>query len=350
MEAVVQGDSAVEVADLVKTYPKAEGNAVDGVSFTIRRGEIFGLLGPNGAGKTTIVGVLTTAVRPSSGTVRIAGVDITDALRVKPRIAVLPQINNLDRSLKAREVLTYHAAYHGVPKAEREARADRLLGELGLAERANEKVPRYSGGMAQRLMLARALMHDPEVLFLDEPTNNLDPQSRHFLWDRIRELNARGVTIVLTTHDMHEAEQLCDRVAVVDHGKVLVLDTPDELKKIIPGGGLLELHAALPGGAAPAVTDAAEGADDAALAEGPAADLLRRLRTLGAKQVEPLATDGDGASGTARFRLFSDDAAALLPAVIQAVAEEGAQVRDLRLLSPSLEDVFIHLTGRNLRP
>ncbi|MFF7995596.1 ABC transporter ATP-binding protein [Kitasatospora xanthocidica] len=338
----------MEVEDLVKTYPKAEGNAVDGVSFTIRRGEIFGLLGPNGAGKTTIVGVLTTAVRPTSGAVRIAGVDVADSLRVKPRIAVMPQINNLDRSLKAREVLTFHAAYHGVPKAEREARADRLLTELGLAERANEKVPRYSGGMAQRLMLARALMHDPEVLFLDEPTNNLDPQSRHFLWDRIRELNARGVTIVLTTHDMNEAEQLCDRVAVVDHGKVLVLDSPDELKKIIPGGGLLELHATLPDGSVAA--PAAEAAEGTAEAEGAAADLLRRLRTLGAKQVEPLASDGDGQPGTARFRLFSDDAGALVPAVIQAVGEEGAQVRDLRLSSPSLEDVFIHLTGRNLRP
>jgi ABC-2 type transport system ATP-binding protein len=345
----VQGESAVEVQDLVKTYPKAEGNAVDGVSFTIRRGEIFGLLGPNGAGKTTLVGVLTTAVQPSSGAVRIAGADIADALRVKPRIAVLPQTNNLDRSLKAREVLTYHAAYHGVPKAEREARADRLLAELGLADRAKDKVPRYSGGMAQRLMLARALMHDPDVLFLDEPTNNLDPQSRHFLWDRIRELNERGVTIVLTTHDMNEAEQLCDRVAVVDHGKVLVLDTPDELKKIIPGGGLLELHAALPGGA-PAATDAAADGADPALAEGPAADLLRRLRALDAKQVEPLAADGEGESGIARFRLFSDDAGALVPAVIEAVAQEGAQVRDLRLSTPSLEDVFIHLTGRNLRP
>lgn len=258
--------SAVTVENLVKAYPKAAGNAVDGVSFAIRRGEIFGLLGPNGAGKTTIVGILTTTVRATSGTVRVAGVDVSRPLLVKPRIAVLPQINNLDRSLRAREVLTFHAAYHGLPRATREARADRLLAEFGLADRARDKVNHYSGGMVQRLMLARALMHEPEVLFLDEPTNNLDPQSRRFLYERIRELNARGVTVVLTTHDMTEAEALCDRIAIIDHGRVLVLDTPEELKKLVPGGDLVEVGA-----------------------------------------------------------------------------------RDSRLSVPSLEDVFIHLTGRNLR-
>jgi ABC-2 type transport system ATP-binding protein len=226
--------TAVMVEDLVKSYPKASGNAVDGVSFTIGRGEVFGMLGPNGAGKTTIIGILTTTVRATGGTARVAGVDVSRPLLVKPRIAVLPQLNNLDRSLRAREVLTFHAAYHGVPRAAREERADRLLAEFGLADRAKERVHHYSGGMAQRLMLARALMHEPEVLFLDEPTNNLDPQSRRFLWQRVRELNARGVTVVLTTHDMNEAESLCDRVAIVDHGKVLVLDTPAELKKIVP--------------------------------------------------------------------------------------------------------------------
>jgi ABC-2 type transport system ATP-binding protein len=232
--------AAVIVQNIVKRYPKAAGNAVDGVSFAIRRGEIFGLLGPNGAGKTTIIGILTTAVRATAGTARVAGIDVTRPLLVKPRIAVLPQINNLDRSLRAREVLTFHAAYHGVPRAVREARADRLLAEFGLAGRARDRVNNYSGGMAQRLMLARALMHDPEVLFLDEPTNNLDPQSRHFMYERIRELNARGVTVVLTTHDMAEAESLCDRIAIVDHGKVLVLDTPGELKKIVPDRDPLE--------------------------------------------------------------------------------------------------------------
>ena len=197
---------AIEVRDLVKRYQKSKTNAVDGVSFQVRRGEIFGLLGPNGAGKTTTIGVLITSVIPTSGSCAVMGIDVAgDPLSVKQRIAVVPQQSNLDRSLRVREILTFHAAYHSVGRKEREERADKLLGELGLADRKNEKVNRFSGGMAQRLMIARALMHLPDVLFPDEPTNNLDPQSRLFLWDRIRELNDQGLTILLTTHDMDEA-------------------------------------------------------------------------------------------------------------------------------------------------
>jgi ABC-2 type transport system ATP-binding protein len=200
---------AIEVRNLVKRYAKAKTNAVDDVSFAVRRGEIFGLLGPNGAGKTTTIGILTTAILPTQGAASIMNVDVAyDPIGVKQRIAVVPQQSNLDRSLKVREILTFHAAYHGVPKKARELLADRLLDELGLGDRKNEKVNRYSGGMAQRLMIARALMHEPDVLFLDEPTNNLDPQSRLFLWERIREMNARGLTILLTTHDMEEADKL----------------------------------------------------------------------------------------------------------------------------------------------
>src|SRR5581483_5503356 len=171
---------------------------------------------------------------------------VRDPIGIKQRIAVVPQQSNLDRSLKVREILTFHAAYHGVPRKTRETLADRLLGELGLGERKNEKVNRYSGGMAQRLMIARALMHKPDVLFLDEPTNNLDPQSRLFLWERIQELNASGITIRLTTHDMDEADKLCNRIAIMDHGKILVNDTPAQLKKMIPGGTALEVRAWAP--------------------------------------------------------------------------------------------------------
>ena len=236
-ETPTNGELTIEVRNLVKRYPKASVNAVDDISFSVRRGEIFGLLGPNGAGKTTTIGVLTTGIVPSSGTARITGIDVArDPMSVKQRIAVVPQQSNLDRSLRAREILTYHASYHGVPRAERNARADALLEELGLGGRGRDMVRRYSGGMAQRLMLARALMHSPEVLVLDEPTNSLDPQSRLFLWDRIRSLHDQGVTILLTTHDMDEADQLCERIAIMDHGKVLVLDTPTELKKVVPGG------------------------------------------------------------------------------------------------------------------
>ena len=226
---------AISVHQLVKRYPKAKVNAVDGVSFDVACGEIFGLLGPNGAGKTTTIGVLTTAIAPTSGSASIMSVDVArDPIGVKRRIAVVPQQSNLDRSLKVREILTFHGAYHGVPRKTREALADSLLDELGLGQRKNEKVTRYSGGMAQRLMIARALMHEPDVLFLDEPTNNLDPQSRLFLWERIRSMNARGLTILLTTHDMDEADRLCHRIAVMDHGKILVDDTPAGLKKLVP--------------------------------------------------------------------------------------------------------------------
>ena len=229
--------TAIAVTNLVKRYTKSKTNAVDGVSFEVSRGEIFGLLGPNGAGKTTTIGVLTTAIIPTEGSTSIMGIDVAaNPIEVKQRIAVVPQQSNLDRSLKVREILTFHGAYHGVPRKHREALADKLLGELGLGERKNEKVNRYSGGMAQRLMIARALMHEPDVLFLDEPTNNLDPQSRLFLWERIRELNASGITILLTTHDMDEADRLCDRIAIMDHGKILVNDTSAGLKKLIPGG------------------------------------------------------------------------------------------------------------------
>src|SRR5271165_3487841 len=238
---------AIDVHNLVKQYPKSKTNAVDGASFSVRKGEVFGLLGPNGAGKTTTIGVLITSVIPTSGRATILGHDVTkDPIATKQLIAIVPQTSNLDRSLRAKDILTYHAAYHGVPRRERQARAKSLLTEMGLADRANDKISRYSGGMAQRMMIARALMHSPEVLFLDEPTNNLDPQSRLFLWDRIRELNQRGLTILLTTHDMDEADRLCERIAVMDCGKILVDDTPAALKKIIPGGTALEVRIRIP--------------------------------------------------------------------------------------------------------
>src|SRR5436305_1536994 len=240
-------EGAIEVRNLVKRYPKAVVNAVDNISFTVGGGEIFGLLGPNGAGKTTTIGVLTTNVRPTSGSAYIMGINVAaDPTSVKQRIAVVPQQSNLDRSLRAREILTFHASYHGLPRAEREARANALLNELGLGDRGKDMVLRYSGGMAQRLMLARALMHSPDILFLDEPTNSLDPQSRLFLWDRIRALNAQGTTVLLTTHDMEEADQLCERIAIMDYGKILVFDTSAELKKLIPGGTRLELRVRIP--------------------------------------------------------------------------------------------------------
>jgi len=344
MGTIPEQDIAIEVENLVKRYPKAKVNAVDGISFSVQRGEIFGLLGPNGAGKTTTIGILTTNVLPTSGTARIAGVDVVaDPMSVKQRIAVVPQQSNLDRSLRAREILTFHASYHGVPRTEREARADELLKELGLGERAKDTVGRYSGGMAQRLMLARALMHSPDVIFLDEPTNSLDPQSRLFLWDRIRSLNAQGVTILLTTHDMEEADQLCERIAIMDYGKILVLDTSPELKKLIPGGTRLDLRVRVP---------ELVSIGDSQTRASSKARLLEALRTLpGAIKVEEVATPQgeESQQGTTLFRLYAEDAGSLVVGATQAVAEAQAELRDMHLERPSLEDVFIYLTGRNLR-
>ena len=320
---------AIEVTDLIKRYPKSKGNAVDGVSFQVSRGEIFGLLGPNGAGKTTTIGVLTTAIVPTSGKTSIMGVDVAgDPIEVKRRIAVVPQQSNLDRSLRVREILTFHAAYHGVPRKQRETLADKLLNDLGLGERKHEKVNRYSGGMAQRLMIARALMHNPDVLFLDEPTNNLDPQSRLFLWERIGELNAAGITILLTTHDMDEADKLCHRIAVMDHGKILVNDTSPGLKKLIPGGTVLEVRANVPPDA-----------------RGQIETVLGGLP--GVSKVDLTAEEAEPTQVT--FRLYADAASTLIGAAAQAIFSGGAEVRDLSVKQPTLEEVFIFLTGRHLR-
>jgi ABC-2 type transport system ATP-binding protein len=337
---------SIDVQNLVKRYPRASVNAVDDISFAVRRGEIFGLLGPNGAGKTTTIGVLTTGTRPTSGSARIMGIDVTaDPMSVKQRIAVVPQQSNLDRSLRAREILTFHASYHGISRSERNARADEILKELGLGDRGKDKVGRYSGGMAQRLMLARALMHSPDVLFLDEPTNSLDPQSRLFLWDRIRTLNRQGVTALLTTHNIEEADQLCERIAIMDHGKILVLDTPDELKRIIPGGTRLELRLRIP-------ELVASGTGALPRESTVKTQLLDRLRSMpGVAKVDEVAVedDQDGQQGITLFRLYAEDASALVVQATQAAVEANVELRDLHIARPSLEDVFIYLTGRNLR-
>lgn len=326
---------AISVRGLVKRYSKAKVNAVDGVSFDVRRGEIFGLLGPNGAGKTTTIGVLTTAILPTGGSASIMSTDVSrDPISVKQVIAVVPQQSNLDRSLRVREILTFHAAYHGVARKTREALADKLLDELGLGERKNEKVNRYSGGMAQRLMIARALMHEPGVLFLDEPTNNLDPQSRLFLWERIHDMHSRGLTILLTTHDMDEADKLCERIAIMDHGKILVNDTPAQLKKLIPGGTVLEVRAV-----APVDNGTVRNAVKAALTNLPAVTKVEE-------------DSGDAANsedGSMNFRIYGEAANTLIGPAAQAVFAAGGQVRDLSVKLPSLEEVFIFLTGRHLR-
>ncbi len=352
------GEPAVEVHELVKRYPKSPGNAVDGLSFTVGRGEVFGLLGPNGAGKTTTVGVLTTRVLPTSGSARVAGLDvIADAVAVRSRLAVVPQRVNLDRSLSVRDNLIYHAAYHGVGRAERKRRADAMLERMGLADKPKALIDTLSGGQNQRLMIARGLMHRPEVLFLDEPSTGLDPQARLFVHDQVRELKNEGVTIVLTTHDMDEAEKLSDRVGVVDHGRLLTLDTPAGLIRSLPGSGTVEVTV-VPGhsgvdalvaalGELPGVARVEPVAPPGAGAPGPAGALPAWPGAPGGAAVPPAPAT---TAGGVRLRLYVDaDPATLLGPVVTLLGARDAQVSDLSLGEPSLEDVFISLTGRELR-
>ncbi len=305
------------VSDLHKRYRPGAPEAVAGVSFEVSEGEIFGLLGPNGAGKTTTIGAMTTRVRPTSGQVTIDGFDVVrDAVAVKQRIAMVPQRPNLDRALTAIEVLTFHAAYFGFGRQQRRARAMELLSLLGLEGREDEEINTYSGGMAQRLMIARALMHDPRMLFLDEPTTGLDPQSRLFLWDRVADLRARGVTLLLTTHDMAEADLLCDRIAIVDHGEVIALDTPRGLRNLLPGDRGLEIG--VTGDADPATV----------------------FQRFGEVEVADATDDGRN------VRIYATNPLAELVAAADAA---GLRVEGVRRIEGTLEDVFVHLTGRDLR-
>ncbi len=329
---------AAEVVDLVKRYPKAAVNAVDGVSFGVAAGEVFGLLGPNGAGKTTTVGMLTTRVRPTAGTARVGGVDVVrDPVGARQQVAVVPQRSNLDRSISIRDNLIFHAAYHGVPARERERRADELLDQFGLLDRAGDKPDFFSGGQSQRVMIARALMHAPRVLFLDEPTTGLDPAARLFVWDRLRELRDSDVTLVLTTHDMDEAALLAGRVGIMDHGRLLALDTPEALISSLEGEGTLELAADRP----------ADGAVVDALAALRGVDRVERVQAQAENGVE-----GSPAPETEplRVRLYlTGDAALLVAPAADVLAEHGLSLEHVQLGTPTLEDVFIDLTGRTLR-
>src|ERR1700723_448523 len=250
--------------------PKPEVVALNGISLDIHSGEIFCLLGPNGAGKSTTVGVLTTRVKPTAGQAWIGEHDVwKEQSAVKRLIGVVAQRPNLDFSLTAREILAFHGAYFGLSSHERNNRAASLLERFKLTDRADQIVRGFSGGMMQRLSIARAMMHDPQVLFLDEPSAGLDPQTRILLWEIIREYHQAGRTVLLTTHNMEEADALCARLAIVDHGHVIAVGTPGALKATIPGGFVLRLRFG-----------------------NQTADLLRRLQSL-AGVLEVRSTDGN---------------------------------------------------------
>jgi ABC-2 type transport system ATP-binding protein len=292
--------------------------ALDSLDLDIGAGEFFGLLGPNGAGKTTAIGILTTRVLPTAGKATVAGADVVnDSVRVRQTIGVVPQRPNGDLSLNVLENLQFHAAYFGIPFDVATKRAYELLERLGLAEKAAAKLSELSGGQQQRLMIVRALMHEPDIIFLDEPTVGLDPQARLDLWDILRDLHDRGRTIVMTTHYMDEADRLCDRLAIIDRGKLLALDTPRALKARAPGGTLIEI---VVDGDAIAAAEIAETID-------------------GVSHVE--ASDG-------MLRVHSSRGGELLPALIEAAETAGHTVKDIHLLQPSLETLFVSLTGRKL--
>jgi ABC-2 type transport system ATP-binding protein len=302
-----------------KKAPAPQITALDGVSLEVEAGECFGLLGPNGAGKSTTVGILTTRVRPTSGTAWIGPHDVwKDQVDAKRLLGVVQQRPNLDFALTAREILLFHGAYFGMTSADRQRRANELLEQFQLTSRADDLTRGFSGGMMQRLSVARALMHDPQVLFLDEPSTGLDPQTRLLLWGIIREYNANGKTILITTHNMEEADSLCRRLAIIDHGKVIALGTPTELKASIPGGYLLQLRFS----AAPA-------------------ELIEKLKGLpGVTEVRPNGVSAD---------VYADRGGALIGHIAAAATALNVDLNDVHISEPSLENLFLHHTGRSLR-
>jgi ABC-2 type transport system ATP-binding protein len=315
--ATVDG-AVIRTSGLSKTYPTGVA-AVDGLDLEVSRGEIFGLLGPNGAGKTTTVGMLTTRVIPTGGQAWVAGVDVVaHSTATKRVIGVVSQTNTLDRSLSVRENLYHHGRYFGMSAKASNARADELLERFRLADRADADVNTLSGGMAQRLMVARSIVHRPSILFLDEPTSGLDPQSRLALWEILGEIHAEGQTILLTTHYMEEADRLCTRVAIMDHGHLLALDEPDVLKRSIAADTILMLRTDGDADALRASVESVRGVDRASVVEGEVMVATRE-------------TDG------------------LLARLIQQAESDGLPVRDVSVDEPSLETVFINLTGKELR-
>jgi ABC-2 type transport system ATP-binding protein len=310
----VSPEKAIEIRGLSKSFDRLV--AVDRIDLDIGNGEFFGLLGPNGAGKTTLIRMLVGLCTPTAGSATILGRDIVkDQYGARELIGVVPQDFNFDDNLTTKDILTYHAGYYGMPKAERNARADELLEFLELKEKADTTCTKLSGGMKRRLLIGRALMTRPRVLFLDEPTTGVDVQLRHSLWDTFRKMKGSGITIILTTHYIEEAESLCDRVAIMDHGRIIALGEPQELIKTSGSGNLIEFRIA--GGNVP---------DLKAIPE-----VIRVWWKDGVLTVR--VTDAD----TAAIKVLDSLNAAEVP------------VRSMHVTEASLEDVFLKLTGRELR-
>ncbi len=314
------GTPVIRTTGLTKVYPGTDFKAVDNLDLVVYHREIFGLLGPNGAGKTTTAGMLTTRVVPTAGSAVVGGVDVVaNPTLAKQLLGVVSQQNTLDRQLTCWENLYFHGRLFGMAPKECRATADEMLERFHLAKWAQASVYALSGGMAQRLMVARSIFHRPAVLFMDEPTAGLDPQGRLALWDILGELNRDGQTILLTTHYMEEADRLCDRVAIMDHGRILALDTPVGLKATVGADTIVTVRVA-----------------------GDAVGLAGVLEqhVAGTTRVRPI----DGGA-----ELHVKGSTGVLPRVIAAAEQGGYQLADISVTEPTLETVFINLTGKDLR-
>jgi len=308
----------IEVRDLTKRF--GDFLAVDALNFSVEHGEVFGLLGPNGAGKSTLMRMLTTLVPPTSGTARVNGFDVArQANAVRQSIGVIPQAMTSDLDLSAVENMSIFAKLYGIPREKRVRTIKALLAEVDLEQWADKPVKMFSGGMRRRLEIARGLVHEPRTFFLDEPTTGLDPVSRVAVWEMlIRLKRERDLTILMTTHYMDEADKLCDRIAIVDHGKLVALDSPLKLKASVPGKNILEVS----------FQDAPAGWVDT-------------LRTL--PDVADLKADGN------IFRISSNNGPRTTVALMEAARNANATITALSVQSTTLDDVFVHYTGRQLR-
>lgn len=311
-------DNILEVTGLKKTFHEKNGSevqAVKGISFSVERGEIFGFLGPNGAGKSTTIKMLTTGLKADGGKIMLDGISVIDhPEQARAKIGVVAQHNNLDRSLTARENLLFHAKYFGMDKKIAEEKAEDYLEKFGLADRQNDYVSTYSGGMAQRLKIARAMMHTPDILFLDEPTTGLDPNYREILWEQMLELNRQGTTIFLTTHYMEEPERFCKNIAIVSSGELKAMGTSDELKAMIPSRNIVSLK-------------------------------LDRLDDTLANDALKLGNIEQAKVQNGMLQLYLANDRPDFDQIIKWTEQEGRTLQNISLSTSTLDDVFVYLTG-----
>lgn len=309
----------VEVKNLVKQYTPDQNPAVDDISYEIKRGEIFSLLGPNGAGKTTTISMLSGLVKPTSGEALVGGHSVAkNPLEAKRLIGVVPQEIALYPSLSARQNLVFWGRMYGMTGRSLQERVDEVLAQIGLTGRANDKIAAYSGGMKRRVNIGAGLLHKPQIVFMDEPTVGIDPQSRRAILEMTKNLNAEGMTVLYTTHYMEEAQELSDRIAIQDHGKIIAIGTLDELTKMVGESDTVKLQ----------IVEGVEG-------------VARTLSGLpGVKKA---------IREEANLTLLIDDANIRLPDIISTINKAAARLSAIDIQEPNLEAVFLHLTGRALR-